>query len=71
MNASPVSLAVGVLDIPAPLRLGHLGLADSAIGAIFLAAATLQAGASLGVGRWDQQSCRQRMPTAPVIVTML
>jgi MFS family permease len=45
------SLALGALDVLAPLRLGHLGMSGAAIGAIFLAAAATQTGANVFVGR--------------------
>jgi MFS family permease len=45
------SLALGALDVLAPLRLGHLGMSGAAIGAIFLAAAATQIGANVFVGR--------------------
>jgi MFS family permease len=45
------SLALGALDVLAPLRLGHFGMSGAAIGAIFLAAAATQTGANVFVGR--------------------
>jgi MFS family permease len=45
------SLALGALDVLAPLRLGHFGMSGAAIGAIFLAAAATQTGANVLVGR--------------------
>jgi MFS family permease len=45
------SLALGTLDVLAPLRLGHLGMSGAAIGAIFLCAAATQTGANVFVGR--------------------
>jgi MFS family permease len=45
------SLALGALDVLAPLRLGHLGMSGAAIGAIFLVAAATQTGANVFVGR--------------------
>ena len=45
------SLALGALDVLAPLRLGHLGMSGAAIGAIFVGAAATQTGANVLVGR--------------------
>jgi MFS family permease len=64
------SLAFGVLDVLAPLRLGQLGLAGSAIGAIFLGAAALQAGASLVVGRWGDRSGRRAPLRASLVAAV-
>jgi MFS family permease len=61
------SLAFGVLDVLAPLRLGHLGLAGPAIGAIFLGGAALQAAASVVVGRWGDRSGRRAPLRASLI----
>lgn len=61
------SLMFGVLGVLAPLRLGRLGLAGSSIGAIFLLAAALEAGASVVVGRWADRSGR----SAPLRASLL
>jgi len=45
------ALLFGVLDVLAPLRLARLGLSGVAIGAVFLAAAALEAGNNIVVGR--------------------
>jgi MFS family permease len=60
------SLALGALDVLAPLRLGHLGMSGAAIGAIFLCAAATQTGANLFVGR--QADRRGRSATLRLIL---
>jgi MFS family permease len=64
------SLGLGVLDVLAPLRLGHLGLAGSSIGAIFLGAAALQAGVSVLVGRWGDRSGRRAPLRASLVASV-
>jgi MFS family permease len=52
------SLALGALDVLAPLRLGHLGMSGVVIGAIFLAAAATQTVANVFVGRYADRRGR-------------
>jgi len=61
------SLALGTLDVLAPLRLGHLGMSGAAIGAIFFAAAATQTGANIFVGRHADR--RGRSATLTLILT--
>jgi MFS family permease len=65
---------LGVLGVLAPLRLDGFGLSGSAIGAVFLLAATLEVGASLVSGRWaDRQGLKAplRVSLAPSGVACL
>ena len=51
-------LLLGVISVLAPLRLGGLGWSATGIGAIFLAAAAVSAGANPLVGRWADRAGR-------------
>ncbi len=63
------SLMFGVLGVLAPLRLSHLGVPGSAIGAIFLVTAVFEAGASVIVGRWSDRSGRGAPLRASLLVS--
>jgi len=65
------SLMFGVLGVLAPLRLGELGLSGSAIGAVFLVAAAVEAGASVVFGRWADLAGRELPLRASLAASVL
>jgi MFS family permease len=60
------AVALGVVDVLAPLRLGRLGVSATLIGATFLAAAALETGLSPLIGRLSDRSG----PLAPLRISL-
>jgi MFS family permease len=65
------SLLIGVLGVLVPLRLGDFGLTGSAIGAIFIGAGALEAGANLAFGRWGDRVGRELPLRASLAASVL
>jgi predicted MFS family arabinose efflux permease len=65
------SLMFGVLGVLAPLRLDGLGVSGSTIGAVFLTAAAVEAGASIVFGRWADRAGRELPLRASLLASVL